>query len=254
LERSQAGEPGAGMVSVIPGRTNYYLRLRQRYRNLIGLVNWFWLRCAPRIIKKTHDPYDGGFWTNQEPIGWHEFAKVIVSHTNPKSVIDVGCGNGMLLNALKDHDSNLRLLGLDGSVNSILLARQQGLEVIEVDLVRSSGAEIQSIGKRLGGFDLALCLEVAEHFPAWHSRKLLKLLTTVSDLIVFSAAHPNQGGTLHVNEQPSEYWVAKFHRSGFRLAGMDQPLRNALSELDIPSYYKTNIHVFEKNCDNSIPV
>lgn len=228
-------------------RPDLYLALRHRYRNLIGLRDWLWFQYAPRIIKQGDDPYDSSFWHNQDPADWREFANLLLKLTQPQSVIDVGCGNGVLLGALKDGDYNLRLLGLDGSHNSVSMARRRGLSVNRVDLAGSSYREIQGLGANLPRFDLAICLEVAEHFPPWHSRKLLRLLTTVSDLIVFSAAHPNQGGTLHVNEQPAEYWVAKFEGYGFHLTEMNQALRAGLRDLDIPSYYKSNIHVFEKS-------
>ena len=61
--------------------------------------------------------------------------------------------------------------------------------------------EAGTMAHRIAAFDLALCLEVAEHIPSWHSGKLLTMLAGARRL-VFSAAVPNQGGQLHVNEQP----------------------------------------------------
>jgi hypothetical protein len=48
------------------------------------------------------------------------------------------------------------------------------------------------MASRIASFDLAVCLEVAEHIPAWHSGKLLTILAGAPRLI-FSAAQPNQG-------------------------------------------------------------
>ena len=66
-----------------------------------------------------------------------------------------------------------------------------------------------------GRFDLALCLEVAEHIPEEHAGAFLDNITRFSDRLVLSAAQPNQGGHHHVNERPKRYWVAKLAEKGF---------------------------------------
>jgi hypothetical protein len=50
-------------------------------------------------------------------------------------------------------------------------------------------------------FDLALCLEVAEHLPAAAGDSLVRRLASVGARILFSAAIPGQGGRNHVNEK-----------------------------------------------------
>ena len=40
-------------------------------------------------------------------------------------------------------------------------------------------------------------------------------LTAFSDVILFSAAIPGQGGDHHVNEQWPSYWIARFRERGF---------------------------------------
>ena len=40
-------------------------------------------------------------------------------------------------------------------------------------------------------------------------------LTNASDIVLFSAALPGQGGSGHLNEQPLPYWVRKFWRRGY---------------------------------------
>jgi hypothetical protein len=66
-----------------------------------------------------------------------------------------------------------------------------------------------------GAFDLALCLEVAEHIPEPLADTFLDNILRFSDRLVLSAAQPNQGGHHHVNEQPKRYWVAKLAAKGF---------------------------------------
>lgn len=67
-------------------------------------------------------------------------------------------------------------------------------------------------------FDLALSLEVAEHIEPNAANIFCDNLTKMSDVIVFSAAIPKQGGTGHVNEQWASYWVEKFQRRGYRVS------------------------------------
>lgn len=60
-------------------------------------------------------------------------------------------------------------------------------------------------GRGFKPFDVAESLEVAEHFEAKYAQNFINLLTSLSDIIIFSAAIPLQGGTHHVNEQPPAY-------------------------------------------------
>ncbi|MHC4065200.1 MAG: methyltransferase domain-containing protein [Planctomycetota bacterium] len=65
-------------------------------------------------------------------------------------------------------------------------------------------------------FDLALCLEVAEHLPPPKAERIVETLARLSDVVLFSAAIPHQGGTHHANEQWPSYWAALFAARGFR--------------------------------------
>src|SRR5947209_2762939 len=186
---------------------NLFYKLRHRYYNLIGLRDWFQVKYSAVRSSGESDPYDEKFWSLKPYTDWASFAGVIIEYTKPSSILDVGCGSGMLLGAFKKHLPNAYLLGLDNSPAALRMARDAGLPVRRIDIIDQSKEEVRDLCNGLGFFDLVVCLEVAEHFPPWHSRKIIKLLTGVTDLIVFSAAHGNQGGTLHVNEQPAEYWI-----------------------------------------------
>src|SRR5271154_6290276 len=75
-----------------------------------------------------------------------------------------------------------------------------------------------------GHFDLALCLEVAEHLPVQRATNLVKTLTTAAQVVLFSAGIPGQGGTGHVNEQWPKYWRQLFEAEGFRCSIQSVPL------------------------------
>ena len=58
---------------------------------------------------------------------------------------------------------------------------------------------------------------MAEHIRPDAAEHFVEICTRHSDRILFTAAHPNQGGLGHLNEQPIEYWIAKFDARGFAL-------------------------------------
>lgn len=90
-------------------------------------------------------------------------------------------------------------------------------------------------------FDLVQCLEVAEHLPAASADTLVDSICRCSDIVVFSAATPGQGGHRHVNEQPIEYWIQKFEDRGYTTKrGLRLPEA-------LPAYYRDNMVVFRRS-------
>lgn len=108
-------------------------------------------------------------------------------------IIDVGCGPGIYVKALRD----------------------SGHEVIGIDPDPKCPETIKSIFDEDGKYDLALCLEVAEHIDKSLSDQVVKKLTEIAPIIIFSAALPGQGGHGHINCQPKEYWKNKFGKMNF---------------------------------------
>jgi len=64
-------------------------------------------------------------------------------------------------------------------------------------------------------YDLAMSLEVGEHLPPESAEGFVGSLTSLSSVVLFSAAIPSQGGTGHVNEQWPDYWALLFEKFGF---------------------------------------
>jgi SAM-dependent methyltransferase len=187
------------------------------------------------------------FWqVNARPDYWQPFADLLLRSFRPRSVADVGCGSGGLLAALQHADPSLRLFGTDASSVALGLARGEGLDARYVDIARMSAAERAGLTATLQEFDLVVCLEMAEHIPAWHAERLTKLLAA-ADLLIFSAAQPNQGGVLHVNEQPPEYWFTRLARHGLQLDARDAEFRAQLAQLAMPPWYAANTHLFTRN-------
>lgn len=129
----------------------------------------------------------------------------ILKEFNPTTLIDVGCGTGALMAVCRER--GIQVAGLEFSEAALLFCRQRGLDVRKFDIENdrlTSGEH----------FDLAVSMEVAEHLPATVAARYVALLSKLSNVIVFTAAHPGQGGQDHVNEQPPAYWIARFAALG----------------------------------------
>src|SRR5437588_3992300 len=124
----------------------------------------------------------------------------------PRSVIDVGCGIGTWLGVFRDHGID-DILGVDGDYVKRTMLQIPSDRFLPHDLRRPLHLDRK--------FDLAVCVEVAEHLPPECADTLVSSLVRFASVILFSAAIPHQGGADHVNEQWPEYWVEFFRRHDF---------------------------------------
>lgn len=148
------------------------------------------------------------------------------------SVTDYGCGVGTWLAAAREIFGASDLKGFEGPwLDPGMLVIDES-EFEHCDLARNARPTERTS-------DLSLCLEVAEHLPADVGDELIRILTRTSDIILFSAAIPNQGGKGHVNEQWPDYWIERFTAQGFVSLA---PLRESLWNDDqISPWYRQNL-------------
>jgi len=153
-----------------------------------------------------------------------------------ESLVDVGCGAGAWLAVARElgiRDS----LGIDGAPEGgKLLIPPETFR--RVDLAQSL-LEGDAPPRR---FDLALCVEVAEHLPEARAESFIAELTRLADVILFSAAIPGQGGTHHVNEQWPSYWERLFAAQGFAPFDALRPL--FWEEREIPVWFRQNMILY----------
>jgi len=141
-------------------------------------------------------------------------APIICEKFKPKSIIDLGCGIGDWLKVFRDNGVE-RVVGLDGpwvSDELFIIPKECFQRVDFYDLSPPSKK-----------FDLAVCLEVAEHVDTAIAEKMLDYLCKSSDLVLFSAAIPGQGGHEHINERYQTYWIEKFREHGFSAFDLIRP-------------------------------
>jgi SAM-dependent methyltransferase/predicted O-methyltransferase YrrM len=131
---------------------------------------------------------------------------VLIELFRPESVVDVGCGTGLWLSAFRQRGVT-DVLGVDGRWVSGAQLEIPSALFHEHDLSRP--LELDRT------FDLALCLEVAEHLPPETAGPLVESLTRLAPVVVFSAAIPAQRGEGHVNEQWPSFWSDLFAARGY---------------------------------------
>jgi SAM-dependent methyltransferase len=181
-------------------------------------------------------PYDRHFfqWHQDSSLNSARTVLPLVFEAVPaKSLLDIGCGNGTWLKAAGDLGV-ADYMGVDGSyvdVKDLLIPRER---FVAMDLEKAT-----PLGRR---FDLVMSLEVAEHISPQHADAFVSFVAAHGDVILFSAACPNQEGTDHRNEQWPAYWADKFAKLGYR--AIDGLRMRLLSERNVAWWYPQNMLLY----------
>ena len=155
------------------------------------------------------DHYSPGFFAeirDRARRSAQEIVPGILDWVKPKSVVDLGCGVGTWLSVFQEYGIQ-DVLGIDGDY-----VDRSMLDVAEACFRTANLSRPLEIERQ---FDLALCLEVAEHLHQESAATLVHSLVQLSPVVLFSAAIPFQGGTHHVNEQWPGYWSRLFSEEGY---------------------------------------
>ncbi|CAN5166883.1 hypothetical protein BH10PSE10_BH10PSE10_02800 [soil metagenome] len=160
-------------------------------------------------------------------------APLLLSIFDLDSVLDVGCGDGRWLSSFKELGV-FRIKGIDGpwTERENLLIGAENFE--ERDLCLAFDLRTR--------FSLAVSLEVAEHVSPVSAEIFVKNMVRHSDLILFGAAIPFQGGFRHINERWQSEWADLFSKEGFQPFDL---LRAQLwNRADVSVWYKQNMLVY----------
>jgi len=165
-------------------------------------------------------------------------AEVLMATLDFRSAIDIGCGQGFLLDALLAH--GIDVYGIEMAHDAVAYASEAASERI-------------SIGNVLWGtpgryFDLVACVEVAEHVSPEHSATLVgKLCQFTRKQIYFTAASPFQPGHGHINCRPATDWIWFFHEQGWKLdIEKTTDIRARLGALEAAPWISMNTMLFTK--------
>lgn len=113
-----------------------------------------------------------------------------------KKILDVGCGSGMYVDEYRN--AGHEAYGVDLCV----IEDPEKPYLRKLDIL---GDDMKAFVKEVGLLDYVISLEVGEHLRPRDSQAYVDALCSAStDTIIFSAAHPGQGGSGHINCQPKE--------------------------------------------------
>jgi len=190
----------------------------------------------------THEEmYDADYYAKYVDPGMGEsvaaISSSIMERFSPKTVVDVGCGTGLLLVALRER--GVQVQGMEYSQAACRICEERGLIVYRVDLEKDAIPPMKA--------DVVVSTEVAEHLPETCADRFVEVLCGISDAVVITAATPGQGGTDHVNEQPHAYWVGKFQARGYEYLEADTlAWRKRWEGAGALSCYYNNVMLFRR--------
>jgi len=148
----------------------------------------------------------------------------------PKSVVDFGCGRGDWLRAARELGADT-LLGIDPFGDA---------DTGDIPRITHDATQPWRPGRP---YELAVCVEVAEHLPASAMQTLVGSITGAAPVCVFSAAAPLQGGIGHLNERVPADWARAFAAAGFECI---DPRSKFWSDDAIEPWYRQNLLVFRR--------
>jgi cyclopropane fatty-acyl-phospholipid synthase-like methyltransferase len=189
--------------------------------------------------------YDEKFYTYNVG-GSYRSAEKILRHLNDyitkksefNSIVDFGCGRGTWLKAALELGVQ-KAVGYDGDWNK---------DKIIDDRIIFNSCDLRTIEPSGETFDIAISLEVAEHLPKSSMHQIVNFLTSSSDVVIFGAAFPLQGGTDHINEQFPESWYQIFDHFGYCVVDLFR--ERFWDDEDIESCYRQNTFLYiRKNSD-----
>ena len=149
-----------------------------------------------------------------------------------RSVVDLGGGTGVWL----------RRFQMCGVPKVMLIDRPDVEPDLVIDRTCFQAADLNKSFPSTSRFDLAVCVECAEHLRADRAQPLVEWLTGAADRIVFSAAIPGQGGKGHINERLPSYWSKLFRQRGF--VRRDVLRRSLIMSKAIPWWYRQNLLLY----------
>jgi 2-polyprenyl-3-methyl-5-hydroxy-6-metoxy-1,4-benzoquinol methylase len=97
----------------------------------------------------------------------------LVLARSPKNILEIGCGEGYVLRALRDAGVRCPMRGIDFSETAIAEARDR---VPEAEFLVQDAAALADDGQR---FDVVLMIEVLEHLP--DPKRMLEVLSRLAE-------------------------------------------------------------------------
>jgi hypothetical protein len=131
-------------------------------------------------------------------------ADEIVHLLHPRTVLDVGCAKGFLVESLRDR--GVEAYGFDVWEYAIREVRSDIKPYCWV------GSATSGISKN---YDLITCIEVCEHLSESDALSAIRQMTSHTDTILFSSTPSDFSEATHVNVRPIIDWLRMFSQLSF---------------------------------------
>ena len=166
-------------------------------------------------MEKLENIYKKSFFGKRYKLEWRApiLCDAIIHTTGitpPGRIVDVGCATGEFIAEFRKR--GYQSYGIEGSENAFKFIPKKIRKFVQLFDLRDNFSELIFSKK----FDIAICMEVAEHIEKEYSDIFVDNLCNLSDYVMMSAAPPGQKGHHHVNCQFSEYWEEKFKVYGYK--------------------------------------
>ncbi|GAA1922897.1 class I SAM-dependent methyltransferase [Nocardioides hwasunensis] len=149
--------------------------------------------------------YDNYSWDNDEWRGFFlSLAERVVGIVNPRTVLDVGCARGLLVQAMVNR--HVDATGIDISEHAVESAH---------DDVRARLRVASATEPLDARYDLVTCIEVLEHMSPLDAQAAIDNIAAATDLVLFSSSPVDHDEATHVNTRPTAQWAAWFAERGF---------------------------------------
>lgn len=162
---------------------------------------------------------------------FEQIAEKIIKNYAPKTVLDVGCAYGYLVEALRCR--GVEAYGIDISEYAISCVTS---EIRPYVFLNSASEELPK--NMPHHYDVIVSIEVLEHMTTEEGEKALNYLCSLTDTFLFSSTDNDIQDITHINVQRKEYWARIFAKNGF--------FRNVQQR---PLYISSQADVYQKRTD-----
>tara|TARA_B100000965_G_scaffold71946_2_gene56806 strand:+ start:895 stop:1578 length:684 start_codon:yes stop_codon:yes gene_type:complete len=163
-------------------------------------------------------PEDALWFAEDKHITYRPLAnQILKKYPNKKNILEIGCGAGSLSYHLRDINSDLTVVTLDGNQGTLKSPYiKDGNHFI---VLTDSDYELVDENNNIILFDLVLCFEHFEHIHVDRFGKFLENIKkhSTKDTVIIATASTWPDGRDHCNVKNRDGWIEYLNSEGFEI-------------------------------------